>query len=82
MLLDLQDYLSQKSFQIKPIEISSVQFWVEHYCGNLRPQVASKHKRVFDNYSDKLLGLIDEVKDDPLQTLELALEFEKKEHLF
>ena len=30
MLLDLQDYPSQKSFQIKPIEIPSVQFWVGH----------------------------------------------------
>jgi len=78
MLLDLNDFPSEKSLQIKPAELPSVQFWVEHYRGDLRPQVQLKQKRVLHNFCDPLLDLLDEVKDDPLQTLELALEFEKK----
>ena len=72
----------QKSFQIKPLEIPLVQFVVNNYRSDLRPQVALKQKRVLDNYSNTLLDLIYEVKYGPLQTLELALKFEKKNIYF
>ena len=78
MLVDLNDFPSEKSLQIKPAELPSIQFWVEHYRGDLRPQVQLKRKRVLHQLCDPLVDLLDEVKDDPLQTLELALEFEKK----
>ena len=78
MMLDLLDYPSQKALQIKPAELPSVQFWIEHYRGDLRPQVHMRKKRLLHSYCDSLLDLLYEVKDDPLQTLELALEFEKK----
>ena len=78
MLLDLNDFPSDKSLQIKPAELPSIQFWTEHYRGNLRPPIQLSQKRVLLNYCDTLLDRLDEVKDDPLQTLELALEFEQK----
>ena len=78
MLVDLNDFPSEKSLQIKPAELPSIQFWVEHYRGDLRPQVQLKRKRVLHQLCDPLVDLLDKVKDDPLQTLELALEFEKK----
>ena len=78
MMLDLIDFPSDKSLQIKPAEIPSIQFWTEHYRGDLRPQVELMQKRVLHNYCDVLLDRLDDVKDDPLQTLELALEFEKR----
>ena len=78
MLLDLVDFPSEKSLQIRPVELPSVQFWVEHYRSDLCPQVQLTKKRVLHNYCDDVLDLLDEVKDDPVQTLELALEFEKR----
>ena len=78
MLLDLNDFPSEKSLQIRPAELPSIQFWTEHYRGDLRPQVLLRQKRVIHNYCDTLLDRLDEVKDHPLQILELALEFEKK----
>ena len=78
MLVDLNEFPSDKSLQIKPAELPSIQFWVEHYRGDLRPQVQLKRKRILHQLCDQLVNILDEVKDDPLQTLELALEFEKK----
>ena len=66
MMLDLKDFPSRKSLQIKPTELSSVQFWVEHYRGDMRHHVQLKRKRVVENYCDTLLDLLDKVKDDPL----------------
>ena len=73
---DLLDFPASKSLQIKMKEASSVQFWVEHFRGDLRPRVQLKQIRVLEKYCDELHNLLDAVKDDPLQTLELALEFQ------
>ena len=56
--------------------------WIENYQVNLRPQIQVRKKRVLHNYCDELLDLLDKVKDNPLQTLKLVLEFEKKELQF
>ena len=57
-------------------ETPFVQFWVEHFRGDLRPRVHLKQKRILEKYCDDLHTLLYAVKGDPLQTLELALEFQ------
>jgi len=52
ILFDLLDYPNSKSFHIKLKELPGVQYWVEHFRGDLCPQISLTNKRVVDSYCD------------------------------
>ena len=59
-------------------ELHLVQIWTQHYRGDLRPHVELKKERTHDyQYCDELSAKLEIVRDDTIQTLELALEYER-----
>ena len=75
--LDLSAYSPASNVLLKWNELPGVQVWSEYFRGDLRPQVELKRCAHEFLYCDKLTEKLDVVRDDLIQTLELALEFEK-----
>ena len=76
--IDFSDHSPAHRVLLKWKEVNLVQIWTRHYRGDIRPQVQLKHIRGDDfQYCDELSANLEIVRDDTIQTLELALEYEK-----
>jgi len=74
----LLNYPCNDSTLIKWSEIDTVQFYVKYYRGDPRPQISLSERRQEFLYCDELTDKLKVVQDDVIQTLELALAFEKR----
>ncbi len=54
-----------------------MQFWTEIFRGDARPPVTLVDCRSLENYCDDIIKLHLTVKDDLLQTMQLALAYEQ-----
>ena len=75
--MDLSAYSPASNVLLKWNELPGVQVWGEYFRGDLRPQVELKRCTHEFLYCDELTEKLDVVRDDLIQTLELALKFEK-----
>ena len=60
---------------VKWRETPALQFWKERYRGDLCPPIVLKDRRQEMHHCDDMSGIFNEVKDDYVQMLELAVEF-------
>ena len=72
------DHPSCQPTLLRWTEITSVQLFVEHYRGDLRPQIDLKERNRTLLYCDELREKFTVVKDNPLQMLELLVAFERR----
>ena len=76
--IDFFDHSPAHRILLKWKDLHAVQIWSEHHRGDLRPQVELKKELANDfQYCDELSAKLDVVRDDTIQTLELALEYER-----
>ena len=74
----LRDYPTSEDTLLKWKELNSVQFFVAYFRGDTRPQVHFRRQLAHDHlHAEDLAQKFDVVRDDYVQTLELALAFEK-----
>ena len=68
------------SMLIKWSEVNAIQFYVEYYRGDPRPQISLSERRQEYLYCDELTDKLNIVQDDVIQMLELSLAYEKRKN--
>ena len=77
----LLDYPSRDRLDIKWNEANALQFWIQHFRGDTRHRVHLGERQKLESYCDDLDRQLHDVRDDPLQTLELALMYEERKSM-
>ena len=76
--IELVDFPCSSTLLLEWSEINCFQLFTEYYRGDPRPQLNLSAAKSHDHlYCDELANKLDTVQGDVLQTLELALAFEK-----
>ena len=78
MNVALCNYPCQKQTLVKWSEVDAIQIFVEHWRGDLRPPITLAERRQQHLHCDDITNKFDEVGGSVIQTLELALAFEKE----
>ena len=74
--ISLLDYPSRVKLDLKFLEINSIQCFVPHMRGDVRPRITLSDRRSLDNYCDELEDKLKVVEGDIIQSLELLVAYE------
>lgn len=72
----LQQKKTDCSILLKWKEVSSIEMYVEHRCGDPRPKIELSARQQVHLYADEMSNHLEQVKNDQRLTLELAYAFE------